>query len=161
MKALAAGRRAWIYIIMLFQNAEPWVFLIWLLIATMLVALIVFIVVLLLESRTKASDKKYMIIILALIIVLFIPVVLNAIGMVLNAIGQALADLRSAIDGGGQNFLGLLVPVFGFLILLVLVKFFIDIPWDHSVWISLLILFFLYILYSLIPELYTFVGFAF
>jgi hypothetical protein len=145
---------------MLFQNAEPWVFLIWLLIASVLVALIIFIVVLLLESKTKASDKKYMIIILAIIIVLFIPVVLNAIGIVLDAIGRALAGLRNAIDGGGQNFVVFLVPVFGFLILLVLVKFFIDIPWDHSVWVSLLILFLLYIMYSLVPELYTFVGFT-
>ncbi|MFX1501137.1 MAG: hypothetical protein ACFFDH_09270 [Promethearchaeota archaeon] len=146
---------------MLFQAAEPWIFIIWLLIATVLVALIIFIVVLLLESRTKASDKKYMIIILAIIVVLLLPVILNAIGIVLTAIGDALASLRNAIDGGGQNFLINLVPVCGFLILLVLVKFFIDIPWDHSVWVSLLILFLLYILYSLAPELYTFVGFGF
>ena len=102
-----------------------------------------------------------MIIILALIIVLFLPVVLNAIGMVLSAIGDALAGIRDAIDGGGQNFLVFLVPVFGFLILLVLVKFLIDLPWDNSVWVSLLLLFLLYILFSLVPELYTFVGVSF
>jgi hypothetical protein len=146
---------------MLFQGAEPWVFIIWLIIATVIVALIIYIVVLLLESKTKASDKKYMILILALIIVLFVPVVLYAIGIVLDAIGQALADLRSAIDGGGQNFVVFLVPVVGFLLILVLVKFFIDIPWDHSVWVSLLLLFLLYILFSLVPELYTFVGVSF
>ncbi len=146
---------------MLFQNAEPWVFLIWLVIATVIVALIAYIVVLLLESRTKASDKKFMILLLALIIVLFLPVVLNAIGTVLTAIGGALADIRNAIDHRGQNFLVLLVPVFGFLILLVLVKYLIDIPWDNSVWVSLLLLFLLYILFSLVPELYTFVGVAF
>jgi hypothetical protein len=146
---------------MLFQNAEPWVFLIWLLIATVIVALIIYIVVLLLESKTKASDKKFMILLLALIIVLFLPVVLNAIGAVLSAIGGALADIRNAIDNGGQNFLIQLVPVFGFLILLVLVKFLIDIPWDNSVWVSLLLLFLLYILFSLVPELYTFVGVSF
>lgn len=146
---------------MLFQDAEPWVFLIWLIIATVIVALIAYIVVLLLESKTKASDKKFMILLLALIIVLFLPVVLNAIGQVLGAIGDALASIRDAIDNGGQNFLVLLVPVFGFLILLVLVKFLIDIPWDNSVWVSLLLLFLLYILFSLVPELYTFVGVSF
>ncbi len=146
---------------MLFQNAEPWVFLIWLVIATVIVALIAYIVVLLLESKTKASDKKFMILLLALIIVLFLPIVLNAIGQVLGAIGDALASIRDAIDNGGHNFLVLLVPVFGFLILLVLVKFLIDLPWDNSVWVSLLLLFLLYILFTLVPELYTFVGVAF
>ena len=148
---------------MLFQDgdAEPWVFILWLILATVIVALIIYIVVLLLESKTKASDKKFMILILALIIVLLLPVVLNAIETVLSAIGDALADMRNAIDDKGQNLVVLLVPVFGFLILFVLVKFLIDIPWDHSVWVSLLILFILYILYSLVPELYTFVGVSF
>ncbi|MFW9826246.1 MAG: hypothetical protein ACFFEY_01350 [Candidatus Thorarchaeota archaeon] len=146
---------------MLFQNAEPWVFIIWLIIATVIVALITYIVVLLLESKTKASDKKFMILLLALIIVLLLPVVLNAIGMVLNAIGNALASIRDFFDEGGENFLVQLVPVIGFLILLVLVKFLIDIPWDNSVWVSLLLLFLLYVLFSLVPELYTFVGVSF
>ena len=146
---------------MLFQNAEPLIFILWLILATVLVALIIYIVVLLLESKTRASDKKFMIILLAFIVVLLLPVVLNALGSVLGAIGDALAEIRNAIDGGGSNFLVMLVPVVGFLILLVLVKFLIDIPWDKSVWISLLILFLLYIMYSLIPELYTFLGVGF
>ncbi len=146
---------------MLFQNAEPLIFILWLILATVLVALIIYIVVLLLESKTRASDKKFMIILLAFIVVLLLPVVLNAIGSVLGAIGDALAEIRNAIDGGGSNFLVGLVPVVGFLILLVLVKFLIDIPWDNSVWVSLLILFLLYIMYSLIPELYTFLGVGF
>ena len=146
---------------MLFQNAEPLIFILWLILATVLVALIIYIVVLLLESKTRASDKKFMIILLAFIVVLLLPIVLNAIGSVLGAIGNALAEIRNAIDGQGRNFLGDLVPVVGFLILLVLVKFLIDIPWDNSVWVSLLILFLLYVMYSLIPELYTFLGVGF
>ncbi len=146
---------------MLFQNAEPLIFILWLILATVLVALIIYIVVLLLESKTRASDKKFMIILLAFIVVLLLPVVLNVLGSVLGAIGDALAEIRNAIDGGGSNFLVMLVPVVGFLILLVLVKFLIDIPWDKSVWVSLLILFLLYIMYSLIPELYTFLGVGF
>ncbi len=143
---------------MLFQNAEPLIFILWLILATVIVTLIIYIVVILLESKTKASDKKFVILLLAFIVVLLLPVVLNAVGTVLNAIGDGLAELRNALDGGGANYVGQLVPVIGFLILLVLVKFLIDIPWDNSVWISLLTLFLLYIMYSLIPELYTFLG---
>ncbi len=148
---------------MLFQgDTEPILFIIWLILATIIVALIIYIVVLLLESRTKAKDKIFLIIILAFIIVLLLPVVLNAINEVLTAIGDALADIRNAIeDGAGRNFLILLTPIFGFLILLVLVKFLIDIPWDKAVWISLLTLFILYVLYCIIPELYTFLGTGF
>lgn len=146
---------------MLFQDAEPLMFVIWLILATIIVFLIIYIVVLLLESKTKASDKKFLIAILAFIIVLLLPVVLNAINNVLSAIGDALAAIRDAIDDGGANFLTNLTPIIGFLILLVLVKFLIDLPWDKSVWVSLLTLFILYILYCLIPELYTFLGFGF
>ncbi|MBY8991075.1 MAG: hypothetical protein KGD58_10015 [Candidatus Lokiarchaeota archaeon] len=146
---------------MLFQDAEPLMFVIWLILATIIVFLIIYIVVLLLESKTKASDKKFLIAILAFIIVLLLPVVLNAINNVLSAIGDALAAIRDAIDDGGANFLINLTPIIGFLILLVLVKFLIDLPWDKSVWVSLLTLFILYILYCLIPELYTFLGFGF
>ncbi|MHA2183122.1 MAG: hypothetical protein ACXAAH_17015 [Promethearchaeota archaeon] len=146
---------------MLFQDAEPLIFVIWLILATIIVFLIIYIVILLLESKTKASDKKFLIAILAFIIVLLLPVVLNAINSVLSAIGDALAEIRNAIDGGGANFLTNLTPIIGFLILLVLVKFLIDLPWDKSVWVSLLTLFILYILYCLIPELYTFLGFGF
>ena len=146
---------------MLFQDAEPIFFILWLIIATVIVFLIIFIVVLLLESKTKASDKKFLIAILAFIIVLLLPVVLNAINTVLSAIGDALAEIRNALDDGGVNFLTNLTPIIGFLILLVLVKYLIDLPWDKSVWVSLLTLFILYVLYCLIPELYTFLGFGF
>jgi hypothetical protein len=146
---------------MLFQDAEPILFILWLILATIIIALIIYIVVLLLESKTKAKDKLLWIVLLAFIIVLLLPVVLNAINEVLSAIGDALAEIRNAIDDGGANFLILLTPIFGFLILLVLVKFFIDIPWDNAVWISLLTLFILYVLYCIIPELYTFLGTGF
>ncbi len=146
---------------MLFQDTDAILFILWLVLATVIVALIIYIVVILLESKTKASDKKFLIILLAFIIVLLLPIILNAVGLVLGAIGDALASIRDAIDDGGQNFLVGLVPVIGFLILLVLVKFLLDLPWDNSVWISLLLLFILYVIYSLIPELYTFLGTGF
>ncbi|MFX1424916.1 MAG: hypothetical protein ACFFBE_00565 [Promethearchaeota archaeon] len=137
---------------MLFQDAEPFVFVLWLILATIIVALIIFIVVILLESKTKATDKKFMIIILAFLIVLVLPIVVNAITAVLAAIGDALASIRDT-----PNYLILLGPVIGFLLLLLLTKYLIDIPWDKAVWISLLILFLLYILFTIIPELYTFI----
>ncbi|MFW9988635.1 MAG: hypothetical protein ACFFC3_08270, partial [Candidatus Odinarchaeota archaeon] len=136
-------------------------FILWLVLATVIVTLILYIVVILLESKTKASDKKFLIILLAFIIVLLLPIILNAVRLVLGSIGDALASIRDAIDSGGQNYLVNLVPVIGFLILLVLVKFLLDIPWDNSVWISLLLLFILYVFYCLIPELYTFLGTGF
>ena len=137
---------------MLFQDEEPFLFVLWLLLATVIVALIIFIVVILLESKTKATDKKFMIIILAFLIVLVLPIVVNAITAVLAAIGDALASIRDT-----PNYLILLGPVIGFLLLLLLTKYLIDIPWDKAVWISLLILFLLYILFTIIPELYTFI----
>ena len=146
---------------MLFQNADPLIFILWLILATIIVTLIIYVVVILLESKTKASDKKFLILLLAFIVVLLLPVVLNAVNMVLGAIGDALAAIRDAIDNSGANYLTLLTPIIGFLILLVLVKFLIDIPWDISVWVSLLTLFVLYIIYCLIPELYTFLGVGF
>ena len=145
---------------MLFNDeAEPVIFIIWLILATIVVFLIIYIVVVLLESKTKASDKWVMILILAFLIVLVLPIVLNAVTGVLDAIGRALEDARDSIDpyDKAHNYLILLAPVIGFLILLVLVKFLIDIPWDNAVWVSLLILFVLYILFTLIPELYTFI----
>ncbi len=143
---------------MIFNNdSEPVFFIIWLILATIIVALIIYIVVILLESKTKASDKKFMILILAFLIVLILPIVLNAVTAVLAAIGDALADMRNAIDDGGRNYLILLSPVIGFLFLLFLVKYLIDIPWDHAIWVSLLLLFILYVLFTLVPELYTFI----
>ena len=111
-------------------------------------------------SDTKARDKKFMEFLVAFIAVLILPFVAGAIGMVLNAIGNLLATLRSAIDGGGQNFLGQLVPIIYFLMLLCLIKYLIDVTWEHSLWISLLTLFVMYIIYSLIPELYNFIRFG-
>jgi hypothetical protein len=109
--------------------------------------------VLIIASKTKANDKKIIIVILALICVLVIPIVLGAINSVLGAVGSLIAF-------SGSNYLTQLTPIIGFLIILVLVKFFLDISWDQAVWISLLTLFFLFLLYTMIPELYAFLGFG-
>jgi len=138
---------------MLFQLDSNLMFILWLILATVIVALILYISVLLIASKTKASDKKFIIIILAIIFVLILPIILGAISSVLGVIGNLVAF-------SGSNYLPQLTPIIGFLIILLLTKFFISIPWDQAVWISLLTLFFLFLLYTMIPELYSFLGFG-
>jgi hypothetical protein len=137
---------------MLFQLDPTLLFILWFIVATVIVALILYIVVLLIESKTKAKDKIIMIIILAIICVLVIPIVLGAISTVLGTIG-------SLIPWSDGNYLTLLVPIIGFLIILVLAKYLLDVAWDKALWISLLTLFFLFLLYTLIPGLASFLGF--
>ncbi|MHA2289053.1 MAG: hypothetical protein ACXABG_09720 [Promethearchaeota archaeon] len=138
---------------MLFQLDPTLEFVLWLILATVLVALILYIAVLLIASKTKASDKKFVIILLALIFVLILPIILGAINSVLSVIGSLVAF-------SGSNYLPNLTPIIGFLIILVLSKFLLSIPWDQAVWISLLTLFFLYLLYTMIPQLASFLGFG-
>jgi hypothetical protein len=137
---------------MLFQLENTLLLILWFVVATVIVALILFIVVLLIESKTKAKDKIILEIVLAIIFVLILPYVLGLISSVLGVIG----DLIIWKDG---NYLILLVPIIGFLIVLVLVKYLLDVAWDNALWISLLMLFFLFLLYTLIPGLATFLGF--
>jgi hypothetical protein len=138
---------------MLFQGEATLFFILWLILATVIVALIIYISVLLIGSKTKASDKKFLIVLLAFICVLIIPIILGAINSVLGAIGSLIAF-------SGSNYLTQLTPIIGFLIILILTKFLIDLSWDQAVWISLLTLFFLFLLYTMIPELYGFLGFG-
>ncbi len=140
---------------MLFQEFDTLIFIVGLILATIVVALIMYIAVRVVVSKTKASDKKFLILLLAFIGVLVIPIVVNAIMLVLTTIGDWIAAIRNAIDpGGGQNFLVNFGPIIFFLLLLVLTKFLLDVTWDHALWISLLTLFILYIIYSIVPELY-------
>ncbi|MFX1586852.1 MAG: hypothetical protein ACFFC1_01750 [Promethearchaeota archaeon] len=145
---------------MLFQEFDTLIFIVGLILATIVVALILYIAVLVVVSKTKASDKKFLILLLAFIGVLVLPIVVNAIMTVLNIIGDGIAAIRDAIDGGGQNFLTNFGPIIFFLLLLVLTKFLLDVTWDHALWISLLTLFILYIIYSIVPELYQLVPFG-
>ena len=101
-------------------QAEPLLFILWLIIATVIVFLIMYIAVRVVVSKTKASDKKIMILLLAFIAVFLLPIVVGAIMIVLNAIGGAVATLRDLLDGGGQNFLALFGPIIFFLLLLAL-----------------------------------------
>ncbi|MFX1496871.1 MAG: hypothetical protein ACFFBH_05065 [Promethearchaeota archaeon] len=144
---------------MLFQYDSP-LFWIGLILGIVVVTLILYIAVLVVVSKTKASDKKFMILLLAVIGVLVLPIIVRAIMLVLNFIGQGLADIRTAISPSGVNFLSNFGPIIFFLLLLVLTKFILDVTWEHALWISLLTLFILYIIYSLVPELYQLVPFG-
>jgi hypothetical protein len=138
---------------MLFQLEDTLYFILWFIVATVIVFLIIFLVVLLIESKTKAKDKIILEIVLAIICVLIIPIVLGAISKVLGTIG-------TLIPWNDGNYLILLVPIIGFLIILVLTKYLLDVAWDRALWISLLTLFFLFLLYTLIPGLASFLGFV-
>ena len=137
---------------MLFQMDPTLEFVLWLIIATVIVTLILYIAVLLIVSKTKASDKKFLILLVAFICVLVIPLVLGAISTVFNVFSE--------IPWSDGNYVQLLIPIIGFLIVLVLVKFLLDVAWDHALWISLLMLFVLFLLYTLIPGLASFLGFT-
>ncbi|MHA2184342.1 MAG: hypothetical protein ACXAAI_05010 [Promethearchaeota archaeon] len=139
---------------MLFQTNDILFFVLWLILATVIVTLILYIAVLVIVSKTKASDKKFLIVLVAFLCVLVIPIILGAVNTVLAAIGNPIA---AAVGSG--NYLTLLTPIIGFLIILVVVKFLLDVTWDKAVWISLLTLFILFLLYTLLPGLADFLGF--
>lgn len=142
---------------MILQIEDTLLFLLWLLVATIIVTLILYLATMLIVSTRKAKDKVLLIIIEALIVVLILPIIIGAIESVLRAIGEVLAALR--FDGGGNaGFLPRLAVIFGFLILLAITKFFIDTTWDSALWISILTLIVLYALFTVFPELYGFLG---
>jgi len=147
---------------MLFQDGadNSLILIIGIIIGTIIVTLVMYLVIKAIESEHKASDKKFMILLLAFITVLLLPIVAGAIGMVLSALGDILVELRNLIDGGGRNFLVQLTAIIYFLMLLCLMKFLIDIKWESALWASLITLFIMYIIYTLIPELYIIVRFG-
>lgn len=145
---------------MLFQGtSDPLLFLLWVLIGTIIVTLILYLSTMLIISTRKAKDKVVLIVIEALIVVLILPIIIGAIESALGAIGEAIAAIRNVLDDGGNaGFLPRLAIIFGFLILLAMTKFFIDTTWSSALWISILTLAVLYILFTVFPELYGFLG---
>ena len=139
---------------MLFQKMNPALLLLWIILAIIVVTLIIYLAVKVIESKYKASDKKWVILLIAFLAVVVVPIILGFINLVLSALGNGLASLRNIIDGGGRNYLTSLTAIIGFIIILVLIKFLIDLPWESSLWIALLTLFVIYIILTLIPELY-------
>lgn len=141
---------------MIFQGSgeEAILFIIGLIVGTIVIGLILYLATMLIISSRKARDKVVLIFIEALIAVLVLPLIIGAIAQVLGAIGGALATIRDALDGGGAaGYLPQLAIIFGFLILLAMTKFFLDTTWESALWISIIVLFVLYCLLTVFPEL--------
>jgi len=142
-------------------TAEILLFILWVVLATMLLGLFIWLATRWISSKTKAKDKIVMIFVLALVAVLLLPLVSGLIGTVLGwidtVVGWPATQLHFLGDGGG--YLLTLVAVIQYLIFVVLVKFFINETWNNSVWISLISLFLLFLLYTLIPALYESLNF--
>jgi hypothetical protein len=123
----------------------------------MLLGLFIWLATRWISSKTKAKDKLLMIFLLALLMVLLIPLLEGLLTTVFGFIGEVVnwPARQLAFLGGSANFLGALVGIIVFLVFMVFVKMFINETWSNSVWIALLSLFLLYLLYTLIPVLYT------
>jgi len=142
---------------MLFQVEYLLYNIMWLVIIGVIMSLIIFALVLRFESKQKALEKKYMIILSSFILVMLLPLFFGVMAFLLQILGDSLILLR--FDNGGNNFFINLVSISGLLLILVFNKYLIDISWEKSLWISLLTLTVLYLIFSLIPEFYQFVGF--
>ncbi|MHA1729249.1 MAG: hypothetical protein ACTSWY_11020 [Promethearchaeota archaeon] len=138
---------------MIFQlNLDPTLeFIIWLIVATIIVGLFINLATRWIVSKTKASDKLLMEFLAALIGVFLVPLIAGAIGFVLTAIGNLPAMLP-----WGANYMAVLVPVIQYLLFLIIIKFLLAEDWNDAVWITLIALFLLFFLYSCFPILYKF-----
>lgn len=143
---------------MLFQIEVLLLNVLWLALGTIILSIIVFLLLFKLESKEIAFEKKYMIILASFIITLILPLFLGVISILLQVLGDILIILR--FDYGGNNYLIQLASILGLILILMLDKYLVDITWDKSLLISLLTLLVLYIIYSLIPEFYQFIGFG-
>ena len=143
---------------MLFQIEVLLLNVLWLALGTIILSIIVFLLLFKLESKEIAFEKKYMIILASFIITLILPLFLGVISILLQVLGDFLIILR--FDYGGNNYIIQLASIFGLILILMLDKYLLDITWDKSLLISLLTLLVLYIIYSLIPEFYQFIGFG-
>lgn len=143
---------------MLFQIEVLLLNVLWLALGTIILSIIVFLLLFKLESKEIAFEKKYMIILASFFITLILPLFLGVISILLQVLGDFLIILR--FDYGGNNYIIQLASIFGLILILMLDKYLLDITWDKSLLISLLTLLVLYIIYSLIPEFYQFIGFG-
>lgn len=139
------------------QGLDILYFILWVILATMLLGLFIWLATRWISSKTKAKDKIVMIFLLALVMVLLIPLLEGLLSLVLGWIDGVVGWPASQLSflGSGGGYLLALVGIIVFLVFMVFVKMFINETWSNSVWIALLSLFLLYLLYTLIPALYT------
>lgn len=140
---------------MLLQSSNVFLTIVFILIATILLWLMLWLASRLIISKSYASGKKIILLLAALILVLVIPLVGSGAGYVLGLIGNLFKSLRDIIppEGGGENYVVQLVPIVVFFVFMLILKFIAGMDWRDATWISFIALLLLYCLYSLVPEL--------
>ncbi|MCF2139145.1 MAG: hypothetical protein K9W44_03740 [Candidatus Lokiarchaeota archaeon] len=105
-------------------------------------------------SKSYAVDKKFILLIAAIILVILVPLVGSGAGFILGLLGDLFSSLRNLITPGqGRNYVVQLVPIVVFFVFMVILKFIAGMDWRDATWISFISLLLLYCLYSLVPEL--------
>lgn len=138
---------------MIFQASNVFLTIAYILIASILLWLMLWLASRLIISKTYAKDKRFILLIAAVVLVIVIPLVGSGAGFVLGLIGDAFASLRDLIAPSGRNYVVQLVPIVVFFVFLVILKFLAGMDWRDATWISFISLLLLYCLYSLVPEL--------
>jgi hypothetical protein len=141
---------------MLFQANATVMWIVYVLIATVILWLFLWLATRLIAGKNVADNKKLMLLLSALIIIIVIPLITGFIGSILGVIGNALADLRTLIYPSGSNQLTRLVSAIEFLLILLVLKLLVTNEWKDALWIGLIGFFLLYMLLTLIPELMLF-----
>ena len=134
--------------------SDPVTFIIYLLIASILLWLCLYLASSWIISKEYASNKKLMLLISAIILVLLVPLISGGIGSLLGDVGTLFADLRNLVVKGGSSQTGVFTIIIAFLLFMLILKFLCGMErWDKVLWISLIGLFLLYCFYSAFPEL--------
>ena len=127
--------------------------IVYILIATILFWLMLWLATRLIVSKDFASNKKIMLLLTALLMVVLVPIITSAIVTVLSWAGDLMVSLRDLVGGGGHNYVTGLASVISFLIFMIFLKFLVGMDWKDTTWVALVGIFFLYVFYSLVPEL--------
>lgn len=128
--------------------------IVYILIASILLWLMLWLSARLIISKSYAVDKKFILLIAAIILVILVPLVGSGAGFILGLLGDLFSSLRNLITPGqGRNYVVQLVPIVVFFVFMVILKFIAGMDWRDATWISFISLLLLYCLYSLVPEL--------
>jgi hypothetical protein len=127
---------------MLYQGFDA-LYLVWLVVSIILFGLMLYLAIRWLISKSKAHDKLVMIFLCSFLCVFLVPIVAGAIGGLLVQVG--------ALFSYNPNYMGLMTPILMYLMMLVVIKYLIDVPWDRAVWISLVSIFLLLLLLTIVP----------
>jgi hypothetical protein len=140
------------WFIMLLQTFDV-LTIVYILIATIVFWLMLWLATRIVVSKDFASDKKFMLLLTALLMVVLVPIITSALVSVLVWVGGLMVDLRGLLGGGGHNYVTGLAPIISFLIFMIFLKFLVGMDWKDTTWVALIGIFLLYVFYSLVPEL--------